>query len=129
MAETKPNIIGIDDNSAMITLLKKSVEKLAVLLHPFHSAEEAYEHLQSHEADLIITSILLPGKDGLTFIEELRQLPAHRETKIVIVSFKDYKQDMLTAKKHGVLKFIPKPVPVDTITDTIIEYTGASLQD
>ena len=128
MENTKPTVIGVDNSPSMKKLLERSTENLDIDLTMLASAEEAWSYLQSNTPDLIILSIILPDKDGLSLLKELRQIPVHQETQIIIVSSKDYNQDRMIAKDLGVLEFIPKPMSMQTITDVVVKYTQANLK-
>ena len=128
MENTKPTVIGVDNSPSMKKLLERSTENLDIDLTMLASAEEAWSYLQSNTPDLIILSIILPDKDGLSLLKELRQIPVHQETQIIIVSSKDYNQDRMIAKDLGVLEFIPKPMYMQTITDVVVKYTHANLK-
>jgi len=126
MGNARPTVIGVDNSPSMKKMLERSTENLDIDLTVFASAEEAWSYLQSNAPDLIILSIILPIKDGLSLLKELRQLPEHQETQVIIISSKDYTQDRIIAKQLGALDFIPKPMPMQTITDVVVKYTQAS---
>lgn len=128
MGNTKPTVIGVDNSPSMKKLLERSTENLDIDLTMLASAEEALSYLQSNTPNLIILSIILPDKDGLSLLKELRQIPVHQETQVIIVSSKDYNQDRIIAKDLGVLEFIAKPMSMQTITDIVVKYTQASLK-
>lgn len=119
----KPVVVAIDSSLAMIKLLEMSISNLDVDLMIFTSAKEAWSYLQSNIPKLILLSLKLPDKNGLILLKELRQLPIHHKTKIVIISSKDFSQDRLAAQELGITDFIPKPVPIKTITDIVVKYT------
>ncbi len=112
----------------MKKLLERSTENLDIDLTVFASAEEAWPYLKSNTPNLIFLSIILPVKDGFSLLRELRRLPIHQETPVIIVSSKDYTQDRIVAKELGVLEFIPKPMSMQTITDVVVKYTQANLK-
>ena len=126
MGKTRPDVIGVDNSPSMKKLLERSTESLDIDLSVFTSAEDAWSYLQSNTPDLIILSIILPFKDGLSLLKELRELPEHQQTQVIIISSKDYAQDRIVAKQLGALEFIPKPMPMQTITDVVVKYTQAS---
>ena len=128
MGNTKPTVIGVDNSPSMKKLLDRSTENLDIDLTMLASAEEALSYLQSNTPNLIILSIILPDKDGLSLLKELRQIPVHQKTQVIIVSSKDYNQDRMIAKDLGVLEFIAKPMSMQTITDVVVKYTQASLK-
>jgi len=126
MGKARPAVIGVDNSPSMKKLLERSTDNLDIDLTVFASAEDAWSYLQSNTPDLIILSIILPIKDGLSLLKELRELPKHQQTQVIIISSKDYAQDRIVAKQLGALEFIPKPMPMRTITDVVVKYTQAS---
>ena len=128
MGNTRPTVICVDSSPSMKKLLERSTENLDIDLIVFASAEEAWPYLQSNTPNLLILDILLPVKDGLSLLKELRQLPTHQETPVIIISSKDYAQDRMLAKDLGVQEFIPKPMSMKTITDVVVKYTKANLK-
>ncbi len=126
MGKVRPIVVCIDDNPSMMKLLKKSTENLDIDLTVFASAEDAWPYLESNAPDLIILNIILPNKDGLSLLKDLRGLPKHQKTQVIIISSKDYEQDRAIAKQLGALEFIPKPIPMQTIADIVVKYTQAT---
>ena len=86
MGNTKPTVIGVDNSPSMKKLLERSTENLDIDLTMLASAEEALSYSQSNTPNLIILSIILPDKDGLSLLKELRQIPVHQKTQVIIVS-------------------------------------------
>ncbi|MDX1518521.1 MAG: response regulator [Gammaproteobacteria bacterium] len=74
---------------------------------------------------ILFLNIIMPDKDGLTFLRELRELPLHEDTPVVMISSKDYAQDRSIATELGALEFITKPMPMQTIKDVVLKYTEA----
>ncbi|MBI4006473.1 MAG: response regulator [Gammaproteobacteria bacterium] len=120
-----PTVVVVDNSPAIKTLFERSTEKLGIELIIFASAKDSLEYLQANKPDLLILSIILPDKNGITLLKELRKSPLHQDTSVIMVSSKDYAQDRLAASELGVLDFIPKPMPMQTITDVIVKYTKA----
>lgn len=123
VVKTKPVIACIDNSPSMRKILEKSLENLAVDLVVFTSASEAWAYLELNAPKLIILSIMLPDKNGLTLLKELRQLPNHQDTQTVVITSKDYAQDRLMAEALGVLEFLAKPTTIQKITDIVAKYT------
>jgi len=126
MGNTKPIVVAVDNSPSMKKLLERSTENLDIDLTVFTSAKAAWSYLQSNTPDLLILNIIMPIKDGLSLLNEVRQLPNNRQTQVIIVSSKDYAQDRILANELGVLEFIAKPMPMQTITDVVVKYTQAS---
>ena len=125
MGKKMPTVVVVDNSPAIKTLFERSTEKLGIELLIFASAKDSLEYLQTNKPDLLILSIILPDKNGITLLKELRKSPLHQDTSVIMVSSKDYAQDRLAASELGVLDFIPKPMPMQTITDVVVKYTKA----
>ena len=120
-----PSVVVVDNSPAIKKLFERSTRDLGIRLTIFETAAESWAYLQGNRPDLLILSIILPDKNGLTLLRDLRKHPLHRDTSVIMVSSKDYAQDRQAASELGVLDFIPKPMPMQTITDTVVNYTKA----
>ena len=122
MCDSKQTVVVVDDNATVRALFERSTENLALKLRSYSSAQEAMEYLKENKPDLLFLDIIMPDKDGLTFLSELRKLPLHRDTAVIMITSKDYAQDRTVANELGALEFITKPMPMRTITDIILDY-------
>ena len=91
----------------------------------FDSAGTSWSYLEANKPDLLFLNIKMPGKDGLIFLKELRELALHKNTSVVMISSKDYAQDRSVASQLGAVEFITKPMPIKAITDVVLKYTQA----
>ena len=127
MANDSDNIIVVvDDSPTVRTLFERCSDGLPVDLKIFESANTSWEYLQEHKPALLFLNIKMPGRDGLTFLKELRELNLHKDTAVVMISSKDYTQDRNIAEELGALDFIIKPMPMSVIKETIVKYTNLS---
>ncbi len=125
MTDGRPLIVVIDDSASVHLFFERIDEEFDAALELFSSAEEALSLLTGRQPDLIFLDIIMPGKDGLTFLQELRRVPGQAETPVVVISSKDYAQDKMTAKQLGALAFVTKPMSTRTIRDLIELHTDA----
>jgi CheY-like chemotaxis protein len=117
-----PTVVVIDDNATVLKLFRRATENLALELHTYTSADDSMEFLGENKPQLIFLDIIMPEKDGLTFLQELRRLPLHRDTHVIMITSKDYAQDRTVANELGALEFLTKPMPMVAITDIILKY-------
>tara|TARA_R110000782_G_scaffold209214_4_gene297437 strand:+ start:5571 stop:5963 length:393 start_codon:yes stop_codon:yes gene_type:complete len=122
MSDSKQTVVVVDDNATVRALFERSTENLKLDLISFGSAEAAMEYLGENKPDLLFLDIIMPDKDGLTFLSELRRLPLHRDTAVIMITSKDYAQDRTVANELGALEFITKPMPMRAISDIITNY-------
>ena len=119
---SKPTIVVVDDSPSIRTLFERSTEQMDVELVFFDSAGTSWSYLQDNKPDLLFLNIKMPGKDGLIFLKELRDLPLHKNTSVVMISSKDYAQDRSVANQLGAVEFVTKPMPMKAITDVVLKY-------
>lgn len=117
-----PTIVVVDDSPSVRTLFERSVESLDIELVMFDSASTSWSYLEENQPDLLFLNIKMPGKDGLIFLKELRELPLHKNTSVVMISSKDYAQDRSVASQLGAVEFMTKPMPIRAITDIVQKY-------
>ena len=122
MDHSNPVIAVIDDSPSVRSLFELAAKSYEVELRVFDSADTSMEFLKQNKPALLFMNIKMPGRDGLTFLKELRDLPLHKDTSVVMISSKDYAQDRTVAEKLGALDFITKPMPIQVITDAIQKY-------
>jgi CheY-like chemotaxis protein len=72
--KSKIRVLHVDDEPALLKVAKQCLE----LQGPFQvdtaaSVEEALNQLKEKEYDVLVSDYLMPGKDGLEFLEELRK--------------------------------------------------------
>lgn len=122
MSDSIQTVVVIDDNATVRKLFERSTENLAIELITFDSADGSMEYLNAKKPELLFLDIIMPDKDGLTFLQELRKSPLHRDTPVIMITSKDYAQDRTVANELGALEFITKPMPMSAITDIILKY-------
>jgi CheY-like chemotaxis protein len=109
MENSVPTIVVVDDSSTVRVIFELSVAPLEIELRTFRSAAESMEFLKEHAPAVLFLDIIMPDKDGLTFLQELRRIPIHEHTPVVMISSKDYAQDRIIAKELGAVEFVANP--------------------
>ena len=77
-------ILIIDDDDPLRHMLCQALEQAGYETVEARDGQEGLEHFRATPADLIITDILMPGKEGLETIMELRR--AIPGVKIIAIS-------------------------------------------
>lgn len=80
-------------------LIVEDEEKIANILmtylHLYHKFKsivwardgvEAMQKISNQEFDLVITDLVLPRRDGLTFLDTLRKIPRYYNLKVIVIS-------------------------------------------
>ena len=122
MSEYKRTVVLVDDNQTSRKFFLRAIENLSVDLKTYGNTDDAIEYLKDNKPSLLFLNIIMPDKNGLTFLEELRKLPLHSDTRVIMITSKDYSQDRTIASQLGALDFIVKPMSMRTITSIMLDY-------
>ena len=122
MSEYKRNVVLVDDNPTSRKFFLRAIENLSVDLKTYGNTDDAIEYLKDNKPSLLFLNIIMPDKNGLTFLEELRKLPLHSDTRVIMITSKDYSQDRTIASELGALDFIVKPMSMRSITSIMLDY-------
>ncbi|MDK2870797.1 MAG: hypothetical protein PWQ16_149 [bacterium] len=102
-------ILAIDDSKIILKIIESTLTKAGFQVITAENGKQGLLKAKAEKPDLILTDIMMPEMDGLTFCEEIRKDPAFQKTPIIIVSAKGQKQDVLEALKRGANGYIVKP--------------------
>ena len=103
-------VLVVDDEPGMRNFLAKTLQPRTGGVMTASSAEEAAELLQRHRFDLLILDITLPGKNGITLLQELRAAGNPCEV-VLITAFADL-DTAIEALRAGAGDFLLKPFRV-----------------
>lgn len=129
MDNTLPMVVVVDDSQTSLSLYHLSLEPLPVNFMGFKSPAESLPYLRDNAPDLLFLDIVMPGVDGLTFLQQLREYPHHKTTPVIMVTSKNYAQDRAIARDLGALDFLIKPLRFDEVRDLVRKYIQLSPRD
>jgi len=110
----------------MRAFFEQVAQEADIILHAYESADESMKFLATTRPTLLFLNVMMPNKDGYTFLKELRGYDLHSDTPTVMISSKDYAQDRVAAKELGVLEFVAKPISKKAIRLLIENHVGGS---
>lgn len=107
----------VDDEEAVCYALKRALtaEGHTVVVAP--SAERAFDAAEKQAPDAIVLDVRLPGMDGLTALERLRQI-SHDAPVIIITAFGNL-STAVRAVEGGAFDYLAKPFDLDQAIDTV----------
>lgn len=112
MAERK-RVFVIDDDQFVLTMVLRLVETFGYAASGAHDGEQALEMLSGMQPppDVIITDIVMPKKDGLETLKELRQMfPAMHIIAVSGGGRTDQGDYLDLARAAGASEIISKPI-------------------
>jgi len=106
-----PKLLVVDDEQSICWGLTRLGEGMGHEVVAASSAEQALEIVEDFKPNAIILDVRLPGMDGLTAIEHLRERVGHVPI-IVITAYGDL-ETAVEAVRNGAFEYIIKPFDLD----------------
>ncbi len=100
------HILVVDDDNGIRTLVKRYLDDNNFLVTTAKSAEDASEKIKIIKFDLIVLDIMMPGKNGLEFIEENKN---KLDTPIILLTAKGGTEERVEGLEVGADDYLPKP--------------------
>jgi len=111
------SILVVDDEPGMRNFLVKTLVPRCDRVMEAGSAEQGADIVRQHHVDLIILDISLPGRNGVSWLKELRE-QGFSGAVILITAFADL-DTAIEALRAGASDFILKPFRVPQILNAI----------
>ena len=106
MDKYKAHILVVDDDDGIRSLVKKYLNEHQFLVTTAESAEDASEKIKIIKFDLIVLDIMMPGKNGLEFIQDNKK---KLETPIILLTAKGEANERVEGLETGADDYLPKP--------------------
>ena len=100
------HILVVDDDEGIRSLVKKYLNENKYLVTTADSAEDALEKIIIIKFDIIILDIMMPGKNGLEFIQENRK---DLNTPVILLTAKGQADERVKGLEVGADDYLPKP--------------------
>tara|TARA_B100000900_G_C20386413_1_gene636717 strand:+ start:121 stop:798 length:678 start_codon:yes stop_codon:yes gene_type:complete len=100
------HILVVDDDDGIRGLVKKYLNENNFLVTTADSAEDASKKVNFIKFDLIVLDIMMPGKNGLEFIEDNKK---KIDTPIILLTAKGEADERVKGLEIGADDYLPKP--------------------
>lgn len=123
MKDGKTRVLVIDDDNDVRDILQVVLESAGYAVAMAADGQEGLQLQRSDPAEVVVTDLFMPGKEGMeTIVELLREFP---QTKIIVVSgvgpaaSADYGR---LAVDLGAVTFLRKPLHSQELIDTVKQF-------
>ncbi|MEX1255031.1 MAG: response regulator [Dehalococcoidia bacterium] len=117
-------VLIVEDDPNDTLLEARALERFGIKqIHAVETAEQALDVLAKEPRDIVLVDYNLPGMDGLTLLERIRELQPN--TRLVVVTGVRDEHLVVSAMKAGAVDFLCKD---DLLTSGIIRSLQALLR-
>lgn len=104
-----PNILVVEDEPAILELLKVNLVDAGYEVREACDAETASALLKEALPDLVLLDWMLPGQSGLAFAKQLRADPRTKELPVIMVTARTDEADRVAGLEAWVDDYVTKP--------------------
>jgi two-component system chemotaxis response regulator CheY len=120
MADSRMNILVVDDFSTMRKIIKNILRQLGYInILEADDGTSAMEVLRSEKGDFIISDWNMPQMTGIELLTAVRTSEEWKDMLFLMVTAEGQKENVIEAVKNRVNNYIVKPFTPETLTEKI----------
>ncbi|RJQ42926.1 MAG: response regulator [Gaiellales bacterium] len=121
----KATALIVDDNPEMRLFLRRALEVLVLEIFEAADGLKAMTVLEKKKPSLLLTDYQMPGWDGMTVVQQIRQHPDLRHIKIIMLTGEVGSPFLLQAVNHRVVDAaVIKPVDLNELRQLVTRLLG-----
>ena len=113
----KAHLLIVDDEANTLASLSRAFRLAGHEATVCDNAAKALELAKAQDFDLILSDVVMPGKDGLTLLEELKRQGV--TAPVVMMSGQAHIEMAVKATRLGAIDFLEKPISSDKLMLTV----------
>ena len=122
-------VLVVEDSATMRRIVVNTLQRLGYT--EVVEAADGAEALQHYDATFacVLTDWNMPGMGGLEFVRALRARPDGKDVKIIMITTRSVKEDILQAAQAGVNNYVVKPFTPEVLReklDQVLAVKGAA---
>ncbi len=109
------NILIIDDDPGIRKIISHNLYKAGYYVMTAESADEALEKELEVVPDLLILDKMMPGLDGIAFLEKLKSAISTSSIRVIMLTSCDRNEDIIEGLDTGADDYVTKPIILDVL--------------
>jgi two-component system phosphate regulon response regulator PhoB len=115
VASSKPLVLIVEDEAALMTMLRYNLEKQGFRVEEAGDGEEALTRISELKPDLVLLDWMLPHLSGIEVCRQIRRRPAMRELPVIMISARGEDQDTVRGLNTGADDYVTKPFSTEAL--------------
>tara|TARA_B100000953_G_scaffold295944_1_gene287862 strand:- start:12583 stop:13986 length:1404 start_codon:yes stop_codon:yes gene_type:complete len=115
--ENNKKVWIVDDDKSIRWVLEKALKSADVDIESFSHPDQVLEKIENEEPDVIITDIRMPGMDGISLLDRIKQHSPNIPV-IIMTAYSDLDR-AVSAFQGGAYEYLSKPFDVDEVVSLV----------
>jgi CheY-like chemotaxis protein len=113
-------VLVVDDQAGMRETLVDILEAAGLRATSASDGESALELARTHDFDVVVMDIRMPGRDGVSVLRELGKPPP----EVILMTAYAVDEQLKAAVEGNAYALVHKPVPVPYLLDLVASACG-----
>lgn len=119
MQELPEKILIVDDEPDIVEIINYNLKSRGYLTETASNGVEAIRKARTFQPDLILLDMMMPEKDGLQTLKELRIMPDFERTPIMFLTAMRDEKSEITGLDSGADDYITKPIKPELLATRV----------
>jgi DNA-binding response OmpR family regulator len=124
MTTDKKKIFYAEDSDSLVKLMTYKLQNEGYDITVFTNGENVYESVVEQKPDLVILDLMMPIKDGLTILKEIKSNPETSSIPVLMLTTNSEEEVILKALEAGANEYITKPFSTAVLLAKIKKILG-----
>src|SRR5215813_8879736 len=102
-------VLVIEDEKEIRDLVRYNLERAGYKVTAVAEGDQGLERLFAARPDALVLDLMLPGKNGLEILREVRNEPTTRDLPVIVLTARAAEMDKLLGFEHGADDYLTKP--------------------
>ena len=111
----KPLVLIVEDEAALMTMLRYNLEKQGFRVEEAGDGEEALARINETKPDMVLLDWMLPHISGIEVCRQIRRRPATRELPVIMITARSEDQDAVRGLNTGADDYVTKPFSTEAL--------------
>ena len=112
-------VMVVDDSPSFRTVVKMALGKAGYGVVEAGDGKDALAKLAGTRVNLIVCDVNMPNMDGLTFLRQMRNLPACKFTPVIMLTTESQDAKKAEGRAAGARAWITKPFQPSQLVDAV----------
>lgn len=117
-------VLSVDDSASIRQMVKLTLSGAGYQVVEAENGAEGLQKAQAGAVNMIVTDLNMPVMDGLSFIREVRKLPAYKGVPILFLTTESDAAIKQEAKAAGATGWITKPFQQEQLLAVVKKVIG-----
>lgn len=110
-------ILVVDDEEVVLLSIRKVFKAANFELDTVQSPQLGLAMMESRQYDVVITDLMMPGMNGLEFLEQVRKIDA--KVRVIMITGYATMRTALQSMRRGAFDFLAKPFTKDELSNMV----------